>query len=122
MMSTNRQANFAIYFKTSGGCEEAERGRFEGVSGREDDAAVVDSGGESGGRWRAEDREVPFEEVGVERGGAVVGGGLGCEVGGFAEDAFEGWGAGGGHDFESGPDIGDCGMRMMDFAIDQSCL
>lgn len=45
---------------------------------------------------------MPFEEVGVERGGGVVGGRRGGEFGGFAEDASDcgGFGVeclGGGH-------------------------
>lgn len=40
--------------------------------------------GRVGGWWRgAAEREVPFEEVGVEGGGVVVGGGVCGEFGGF---------------------------------------
>ena len=72
MMSTDTETDLAIGFEAAARGEEAETGRAEGVGGREDDAAVVDPGG-VGRAGGAEDREVPFEEVGVE-GGGVEGG------------------------------------------------
>lgn len=42
--------------------QRAEEGQAQGVGGREDDTAVVDVASERG--WRAEERELPFEEVG----------------------------------------------------------
>lgn len=62
---------------------------------------MVEAGGIGRGWWAAE-REVPFEEVGFEGRGRVVCGVRGGELGGFAEDAFDGgrFGvelAGGGH-------------------------
>lgn len=89
MVTTYRQANLPVHFEAAAGREEAERGRFERVRGREHDAAVVEASLEGGRRGWAADCEVPFEEVCFERRGVVVGGGRGGELGCFAEDAFD---------------------------------
>lgn len=53
---------------------------------------MVYSAGEGGGSRRPPDREVPFEQVGFQRCRVVVGRGLRSELGGFFENAFDGWG------------------------------
>ena len=59
---------------------------------------MVDAVAVGGAGWACE-REVPFEEVGVEGGGVEGAVGMELELGGFAEDALycgrfgvEGWG------------------------------
>jgi hypothetical protein len=83
MVARDAETNLAVDLEAAGGGEEAEGGRAEGVGHGEDDAAVVDAGGEGGGGGGPAQGEVPFEEVGFERLGVVVGGGVGCEFGGF---------------------------------------
>lgn len=83
MVAGDTQTDLAVGFEATRRGREAERGRAQGVAGREHDAAVVDARG-VGGVWGPAQGEVPFEEVGFEGGGDVVwGGGLG-EFGCFA--------------------------------------
>lgn len=76
MVAADAEAYFAVGFEAPGGGEEAEGGGAEGVGGREDYAPVVDAAAVGGGRG-AREREVPFEEVGVEGRGVQgwIGGG-----------------------------------------------
>ena len=83
MVAGDAEADLAVDFEAAGWREEAEGGWAERVGGREDDAAVVDAVGVGRGGGRAAEREVPFEEVGVEGGGVMVGGRVGGEFGGF---------------------------------------
>jgi hypothetical protein len=85
MMPADAEADLSIDFKPSTWCQEAETWWSERVGWREDDAAVVDTGGERGVRGPA-DCEVPVEEVCVRGGTCLVvrAGGIG-EFGGFAD-------------------------------------
>ena len=93
MVSRYAKTDFAIYFETARGGQEAEGGGAVGVGRGEDDAAVVGAVGVGGGGGAAQG-EMPFEEVGVEGGGVEGGVGVGGEFGGFFEDAFDGGGFG----------------------------
>lgn len=77
MVAADGQADFAVGLEAARGREEAERGRAQGVGGRQDDAAVVDAVGVDGVGGAAEGK-VPLKEVGVEGSGGDVGrGGVG---------------------------------------------
>jgi len=91
VVARDAEADLAVDLEAAGGRQEAEGWRAQRVGGGQDDAPVVDAAGVGGGRGRAAEREVPFEEVGVERVGGVVGGGVGGEFGGF----FDWWERGG---------------------------
>lgn len=71
MVAGDGEADLAVDFEAARGGEEAERRRAERVLRREGDAAVVDACciGSGGG---AAEREVPFEEVGVQRDRVIV--------------------------------------------------
>lgn len=87
MVAAYAEADLAVDLEAAGGGEEAEGRRAQRVGGRQGDAAVVDARGVGRGRGRAAQGEVPFEEVGFQRRGVVVGRGLRFELGGFADCA-----------------------------------
>lgn len=70
-MARNGEADFAVNFEATRRGEEAEGWRTERVLWREGDATMVDTRCVRSGGGPAE-REVPFEEVGVQRDGMIV--------------------------------------------------
>lgn len=74
MMTADAETDLAVHLEAATGGEEAEGRRAEGISGREDNAAMVDPLGVYGGGWPAEG-EVPGEEVCFCRESVEVGGG-----------------------------------------------
>lgn len=74
MVAADAKTDLAVHLKAATGGEEAEGRRSEGVCGREDDAAMVNSLGVYGRGWAAECK-VPGEEVSFCREGVEVGGG-----------------------------------------------
>lgn len=83
MVAGYGQADLAVRLEAAGGGQKPERGRPEGVRGRQDDPAVVEAAvvGRAG---RPAQRKVPLEEVGLEGRGGVVWGWGGGELLGFA--------------------------------------
>lgn len=90
-MPANTQTDLAVGLEAPGRREEPEGGRAQRISGGQDDAAVVEARVVGRRRGRAAQGEVPFEKVEFEGRGGVVGGGEGGELGGFLEDALDGW-------------------------------
>ena len=81
-MPTYTQTNLPVDLKSACRCEESETWRAQRISGRQDDATVVDAISEGRG-GRTAYGEVPGEEVFFGWGGMEVGRGLGGEFLGF---------------------------------------
>jgi hypothetical protein len=72
VVATDAEADLTVHLEAATGSEKAEGGRAERVSGRQNDAAMVDSGGVCGS-GRPTQCEVPGEEVGFCGESVVVG-------------------------------------------------